>query len=97
MFTITHIQFQIITSVAVVFEATRLVMKLYHHRRCKNKKNGRGATLIICKEMDEHVSSTMYVFRSENYRLPLRGGPTHCKGNGQQKYNLTVNVTVMDP
>ena len=60
-------------------------------------KNGRGATLIIRKEIAEHVSSTMHVFRGEKYRLLFRGGPTHRKGNGQQKYYLTVNATVTDP
>ena len=63
----------------------------------KIKKTERGATLIIRKEMAEHVSSTMHVFRGEKYRLLLRGGPTHRKGNGQQKYNLTVNATVTNP
>ena len=82
---------------AVVFEATRRIIKLYDHRRCKNKKTERGATLNIRKEMAEHVSSTMHVFRCVKYRLLLRGGPIHRKGNGQQKYNLTVNATVMDP
>ena len=44
----------------------------------KNKKNLTvNATLIIRKEMPEHVSSTMHVFRGEKYRLLLRGGPTH--------------------
>ena len=58
-------------------------------------KNGHDAILIIRKEMAEHVSSTVHVFRGEKYRLLLRDGPTHRKGNGQ-KYNLTVNVTVTD-
>ena len=92
----SDIQYCDISIVAVVFEATRHIIKLYDHRRRKNKKNGRGATLIIRKEMAEHVSSTMHVFRGEKYRLLLRGGPTHRKGNGQ-KYNLTVNATVTDP
>ena len=61
---------------AVVFEATSHIIKLYHHRRRKNKKTERGPTLIIRKEMVEHVSSTMHVFRGEKYRLLLRGGPT---------------------
>ena len=47
--------------------------------------------------MAEHVSSTMHVVRGEKYRLLLRGGPTHRKGNGQQKYNLMVNATITDP
>ena len=81
----------------MVFEATRHIIKLYDHRRCKNKKTERGATLIIRTEMAEHVSSTMHVFRGEKYRLLLRGGPTHRKGNDQQKYNSTANATVMDP
>ena len=63
----------------MVSEATRHIIKLYHQRRCKNKKTERGATLIIRKEMAEHVSSTMHVFRGEKYRLLLRGGPTHRK------------------
>ena len=42
----------------------------------KIKKSGRGATLIIRKEIAEHVYSTMHVFRGEKYRLLLRGGPT---------------------
>ena len=60
-------------------------------------KNRRGTTLIIRKEMAEHVSSTMHVFRGEKYRLLLRGGPTHRKGNGHQKYYLTVNTTITNP
>ena len=63
----------------------------------KIKKNGRGATLIIRKEMAEHVSSTMHVFQGEKYRLLLRSGPTHRKGNGHQKYYLTLKTTVTDP
>ena len=63
----------------------------------KIKKTERGVTLIIRKEMPEHVSSTVHVFRGEKYRLLLRGGPTHRKGNGRQKYYLTVNTTVTDP
>ena len=31
--------------------------------------------LIIRKEMSEHISSIMHVFRGEKYRLLLRGGP----------------------
>ena len=60
----------------MVFEVTRHIIKLYEHRRCKNKKTKRGAALIIRKEMPEHVSATMHVFRGEKYCLLLRGGPT---------------------
>ena len=60
----------------MVFVATRYIIELYDHWRCKNKKTKRGTTLIIRKEMPEHVSSTMHVFRGEKYRLLLRGGPT---------------------
>ena len=62
----------------------------------KVKNRTVNATLIIRKQMPEYVSSTMHVFRGEKYRLLLRGGPTHRKGNGHKKYDLTVNVTVTD-
>ena len=61
------------------------------------KKTERGTTLIIRKEMAEHVSSTTHVFLGEKYRLLLGSGPTHRKGNGHQKYDLTVNAIVTDP
>ena len=63
--------------------------------RRKNKKNGCGATLIIRKEMAEHVSSTMHVFRGEKY-CSTSGwpDPKDRKGNGHQKYYLTVNAIV---
>ena len=48
------------------------------------------------KEMAEHVSSRIHVFRTKKYRLLLLDGPTYRKGNSQEN-DLTVNVTITDP
>ena len=76
-------------NVAVVFEATRHIIKLYQHRRRKNKKTERGATLIIRKEMPEHVSSACVSGRKVPFATsgwsdpPQRKRSTKIQPNGK--------------
>ena len=83
--------------VAVVFEATHYIIKLYHHRRCKNKKRTwrdndytqrNGRTRFLCYAC---VSGRKVPFATSGWP-----DPKDRKGNGL-KYYLTVNTTVTDP
>ena len=86
-----------IAVVAMVFEATRHIIKLYQHRRRKNKKRTWRDT-----DYTQRNDRTRFLYYAcvSGWKVPFTtsvwSDPKDRKGNGQ-KYYLTVNTTVTDP
>ena len=80
----------------MVFQATRHIIKLYHHRRRKNKRKRTWRDT----DYTQRYGRTRFLYyacvsgRKVLFATSRWPDPKDRKGNGHQKYYLTVNAIV---